>query len=448
MRFPIHSTLLFLWQWSSTAVGTEAKEGSVTSSDDDASAHSIEYTPVGDYATQDPLNIGAMLSNPEDSTARQRQERAHLMKRMDRKSGKWGSTHPRYRLLEALFGFSKYRERNMAEVDRWRSLYKNVGKKQKQTLEKVVQYEKKLDNTEELILVNEAVCKNIVATAMQYYDISSKELNDHMLEAEKAGRQADKTSVTQTLKHFVRDWAEEGTKERGEAFPCILSTLSGLKSEFPGSKPLKVLLPGSGVGRLGHEVANLGGFEVTINEWSMFMNVGYRFIESQQAVNAFAFHPFVDGMSHHATTDDMLRRITAPNTTPNREVLLVEGDFNTVLNHMKGQFDVIVTHYFIDTARNLMAYFDTIHRLLQPGGRWINFGPLLYGTAPFVQLSLDEIILIVEDMGLVFEDLSDKCGDLTFEDRKVRSKQSEYGFNHKALTRHAYLAQAWMVRKT
>lgn len=417
----------------------------MTSSDDEASISSIEYSAGDGYAAQDPMNVGAMLPSPAHSTARQRQEKAHLLKRMNRKSGKWGPSHPRYRLLEALFGFSKYRERNMADLDRWRSLYKNVGKKQKQTLEKIVQYKKKLDDIEELIYTNEVVFKKIVATAMQYYDVTSKELNDHITEAEKAGRQADKNSVTQTLKHFVRDWADEGSKERDEAFPCILSMVSGLKTDSSGSK--KVLLPGSGVGRLGHEIANLGGFEVTINEWSIFMNIGYRFIESQSIPHAFAFHPFIDGMSHHATTSDMLRSITAPNIVPNREVLLIEGDFNTALNDQQGRFDIIVTHYFIDTARNLMAYFDTIHRLLPPGGKWINFGPLLYGTGPFVQLSLDEIITIVEHMGFVFEDLSDDCGELTFDGKKVRSKQSEYGFNRKALTRHAYLAQAWIVKK-
>ncbi|KAH9876594.1 hypothetical protein J1614_003725 [Plenodomus biglobosus] len=445
MRVPILSTLLFLGRWALTSAGTTATEATVTSSDDEASISSIEYSAGDGYAAQDPMNVGAMLPGPAHSTARQRQEKAHLLKRMNRKSGKWGPSHPRYRLLEALFGFSKYRERNMADLDRWRSLYKNVGKKQKQTLEKIVQYKKKLDDIEELIYTNEVVFKNIVATAMQYYDVTSKELNDHITEAEKAGRQADKNSVTQTLKHFVRDWADEGSKERDEAFPCILSTVSGLKTDSSGSK--KVLLPGSGVGRLGHEIANLGGFEVTINEWSMFMNIGYRFIESQSGPHAFAFHPFIDGMSHHATTSDMLRSITAPNIVPNREVLLVEGDFNTALNDQQGQFDIIVTHYFIDTARNLMAYFDTIHRLLQPGGKWINFGPLLYGTGPFVQLSLDEIIAIVEHMGFVFEDLGDDCGELTFDGKKVRSKQSEYGFNRKALTRYAYLAQAWIVRK-
>lgn len=186
---------------------------------------------------------------------------------------------------------------------------------------------------------------------------------------------------------------------------------------------------------------------MTINEWSMFMNVGYRYIESQTTANAISIHPFIDGMSHQALKSDMMRSVMIPNISPNPSVLLVEGDFNTVLNDHAGYYDIIVTHFFIDTARNLMAYFDTIHRLLKPGGKWVNFGPLLYGTGPFVQLSLDEIIDVVEEMGFVFEDIGDECGDLTFPDKKVRSKEAEYGFNRRALTRYAYLAQAWMVTK-
>jgi SAM-dependent methyltransferase len=179
----------------------------------------------------------------------------------------------------------------------------------------------------------------------------------------------------------------------------------------------------------------------------MSMNVGYRYIEAQTEADAFAIHPFIDGMSHQATKGDMLRSVSVPNIFPNPSVLLVEGDFNTAFNDHTGHFDVLVTHFFIDTARNLMAYFDTIHRLLKPGGRWINFGPLLYGTGPFVQLSLDEIIDVVEEMGFVFEDLGDECGELTFEGKKVRSKEAEYGFNRRALTTYAYLAQVWIVRK-
>jgi len=190
------------------------------------------------------------------------------------------------------------------------------------------------------------------------------------------------------------------------------------------------------------------GFEVTINEWSMFMNVGYRYMEAQKDAHAVTIHPFIDGMSHHATKADMTRSVTVPNIAPNPGVLLVEGDFNTAFNDQPGHYDIIVTHFFIDTARNLMAYFDNIQRLLKPSGKWINFGPLLYGTGPFVQLSLEEIIDVVEEMGFEFEDLGDECGELTFEGKKVRSKEAEYGFNRRALTRFAYLAQVWMVKNT
>jgi hypothetical protein len=126
-------------------------------------------------------------------------------------------------------------------------------------LEKVAGYSKKLNDIEELIYVNEAVCKSMVANAMDFYGISQEELDEHMKQAEKDGRQADKFAVSQTLKHYVRDWADEGVKERNEAFPCLLSILNNLKPQSTESTPLKVLLPGSGVGRLGHDVANLEG---------------------------------------------------------------------------------------------------------------------------------------------------------------------------------------------
>jgi hypothetical protein len=84
------------------------------------------------FIAQDPLSMGAMPSNGARHSPRHRQEKAHLLKRMARKSGKWGTSHPRYRLLEALWGYSRYKKRNMAELDRWRNLYKRVGKKQKQ----------------------------------------------------------------------------------------------------------------------------------------------------------------------------------------------------------------------------------------------------------------------------------------------------------------------------
>lgn len=134
-----------------------------------------------------------------------------------------------------------------------------------QTIEHVFDYKKKLDDIEELIYENLMVCKRIVSNAMAFYGVQQQELDAHIKEAERNGRQADRISVSQTLKHFVRDWADEGSKERNDAIPCILSTISRLKAESEASGPLEVLLPGSGVGRLGHEVADLGGKRLPVN---------------------------------------------------------------------------------------------------------------------------------------------------------------------------------------
>lgn len=94
------------------------------------SSHSMSslYVANGDNVVQNLQQIGSM---PASESPRHRQEKALLMKRIDRKTGKWGTTHPRYRLLEALYGFTRYQERNMAELNRWRTMYTNVNKQQK-----------------------------------------------------------------------------------------------------------------------------------------------------------------------------------------------------------------------------------------------------------------------------------------------------------------------------
>jgi SAM-dependent methyltransferase len=180
----------------------------------------------------------------------------------------------------------------------------------------------------------------------------------------------------------------------------------------------------------------------------MYQNIAYRFLENHPHRSAHTIHPFADSWSHHISTMNMLRGISFPEVFVNTSgVVLVEGDFTTVFHDESSAFDAVVTHFFIDTARNLMSYFDTIHRILKPGGHWINFGPLLYGTAPFVQLSLEEIVTIIEAMGFQFIETPDRCGELTLLGVKVRGMEAVYGFDEAALTKNAYNAQFWVVRR-
>ncbi|KAL2256805.1 hypothetical protein VTK26DRAFT_1103 [Humicola hyalothermophila] len=69
-------------------------------------------------------------TNPEE-TERQLREKERLLQRMSRKHGRWDEHHPRYRLLEALRGFSKYAETNQKELDRLKGLYNHASRKQK-----------------------------------------------------------------------------------------------------------------------------------------------------------------------------------------------------------------------------------------------------------------------------------------------------------------------------
>lgn len=153
-------------------------------------------------------------------------------------------------------------------------------------------------------------------------------------------------------------------------------------------------------------------------------------------------------VSHHATTSDMQRSVSFPDSSINElAVLLVEGDFTTVFNGEEGKYDVLVTLFFIDTARNLLTYLETIHRLLQPEGSWVNLGPLLYGTAPFLQLSLTEIISLEEAVGFKIEDPGDVCGDISLNGLPVRAKEVSYGRNVRGLNRNGFLAQSWRAIK-
>jgi len=180
----------------------------------------------------------------------------------------------------------------------------------------------------------------------------------------------------------------------------------------------------------------------------MFMNVAYRFLESQPNAGRHVFHPFIDSWSHHATTADLQRPVIFPDQRVNASsVLLVEGDFTTAFQDSRNAFDFIVTHFFIDTARNLMNYLETIHATLRKGGYWINSGPLLYGTGPWVQLSLDEIIAVSARLGFEFVEMASTCGDITLPGKEVRWLAGIYGSNERALHMNGYKVQSWVARK-
>jgi carnosine N-methyltransferase len=62
--------------------------------------------------------------------------------------------------------------------------------------------------------------------------------------------------VNDALDHLLRDWSEESFRERAQVFPPILDALDRHFVGVRGEK--RILLPGIGLGRLAHDIADQG----------------------------------------------------------------------------------------------------------------------------------------------------------------------------------------------
>jgi carnosine N-methyltransferase len=127
----------------------------------------------------------------------------------------------------------------------------------------VVGYDSKIQKTRQLISQNDKVAQAIVDCGLEFYDIGFAELVAYVREAEASGTSVDRVSVSQALKHFVRDWAVDGEHEREPMFPQILETLDRIFPR-PGRDKIRVLVPGSGLNRLAHDISGLGGKDSNI----------------------------------------------------------------------------------------------------------------------------------------------------------------------------------------
>ena len=69
----------------------------------------------------------------------------------------------------------------------------------------------------------------------------------------------------------------------------------------------------------------------------------------------------------------------------------------------RGCFDVVVTCFFLDTAKDLFEYVRVIANTLRVGGRWINFGPLQFHDANALPFAADELLALARACGFAFE---------------------------------------------
>ncbi|QRV84994.1 hypothetical protein RhiJN_13010 [Ceratobasidium sp. AG-Ba] len=284
----------------------------------------------------------------------------------------------------------------------------------------------------------------------------------------------DMDKVRSTLKQFVRDWGVEGKVERDACYGTMLDALCEYFHDVPVEERgnFRVLVPGAGLGRLAWDVA-ARGFTCQGNEFSHYMLLASYFILNRtHAKFEHTIHPFVHSISNTTSARSLLRAVQIPDVLPSDlppgsnfslvagklfysihgHCLIVTpiGDFEEIYGvdpdpdsaepePHAGEWDAVLTCFFIDTAKNIVSYLRTIHKILAPGGVWINLGPLLWHwennntNDMSIELDLEQV-----------KELARKVG---FEITNERTIPTTYTGNVESMLGYVYQASFWTATK-
>ncbi|CED82912.1 Putative trehalase [Phaffia rhodozyma] len=260
--------------------------------------------------------------------------------------------------------------------------------------------------------------------------------------------ESDMDKMRSTIKQFVRDWSVEGRPERDAAYKPIMDVIESQFGHIPKEEraDVKILTPGAGLARLAYDIA-LQGYASQGNEFSFFMLLCSFFILNRTtAPLCHTIHPYIHTFSNQTSTEALLRPIRIPDVNPadlpkGSDFSLIAGDFLEVYGSgdEDQEWDCVATSFFIDTAKNVVEYLETIYRVLKPGGIWINLGPLLWhwennsSKDVSVELSLDEVKALVAEVG--------------FEIKEESTVPSGYTGNSEGMLKYQYEAACWTAIK-
>ena len=120
-------------------------------------------------------------------------------------------------------------------------------------------------------------------------------------------------------------------------------------------------------------------------------------------------------------------------------------------------WDAIATCFFLDTAKNVISYIETIYNILKPGGVWANIGPLLYHWTeikgePSLELSLEELLDVAKQIGFTivvdFLSVKNSLGHSTLSFlQKQETRDCFYDNNPKAMMQTVYRTSFFVAIK-
>lgn len=268
--------------------------------------------------------------------------------------------------------------------------------------------EEKLHALRKCVVVNHAFIRSIVAQREAFHtpgtDYAALSRIPRLLKEDRMSK------VRSTLRQCVRDWSVNGAEERKQCYAPILGELERVFPDAADRRNRRVLIPGSGLGRLTWEIAHRGFFSQG-NEFSYYMLLcSYYILNVISGVNQVTLFPWITETKNLVKTADQTQSVMIPDVDPtslppNSQFSMVAGDFEEVFKDQISEWDCVASCFFLDTAHNILNYFKIISDILKPGGYLINFGPLLYHFADTpgelsIELSWEEIKSVLPKFGL------------------------------------------------
>ncbi|MFH4974256.1 hypothetical protein AB6A40_000965 [Gnathostoma spinigerum] len=312
------------------------------------------------------------------------------------------------KLLNSMFYYERY---GKEKIMRNASVFRRLPSRHKELL--VHNYTRHLSRMKECVEQNEKVLKMLLARGLPLFGKDHSFYTASQIMQTRPATEEEMSKVRSTMKQISRDWSADGKAERDS---CYAAVIDSLRRHFPKRNEraaIHILIPGAGLCRLCWELVS-DGFSVHGNEFSLSMLlVANVILNACEKVNEFIFYPYVLETCNNWTYDDIVRPVMFPDVCPATHVLnrkntfsMTAGEFVQTFGGSENNWSVILTVFFIDTARNVLDYVDTIHRILKKGGLWINFGPLTYHYADSnedsIELPYAEIIRVIKTKGFRF----------------------------------------------
>jgi len=253
-------------------------------------------------------------------------------------------------------------------IERWRQQLGLVLQQASETIRALAVQASTPDLTATTRIRLQALARSIAEQADDVRQLVGPTLGDPLLPDEGVGLPRGATDYMSCL---FRDWAwSDGRDEENERSLAAIRRVSG------GGSFGRMLVLGAGGCRLAYDLHVEGaGKETAVVDIDPFL------LAVAEAIVRGAHVSLTETSGNAPEPDPVSRRwnLSPPAGSLGADVFhffLADGTAPPFQDH---SFDTVVTPWFIDQVPvDLEGFLRQLHRLLAPGGRWINHGPLIY----------------------------------------------------------------------